>query len=90
MDFGINQQSIEQCNLLTLPLFIEVPSPSHECERLCICVLGVSTKPGQWAVMYLWIVFVHILSYRGFVFFRWIRAFDHDGEELRCHGRVII
>jgi hypothetical protein len=36
------------------------------------------SKISLFSTMYLWIVFVHILSYRGFVFFRWIRAFDHD------------
>ena len=30
---------------LTLPLFIEVPVPSHESEQLCICVLEVSILP---------------------------------------------
>jgi len=30
---------------LTLPLFIEVPVPSQESERSCICVLGVSILP---------------------------------------------
>jgi hypothetical protein len=35
------------------PLFIEVPVPSEKSEQPCICVLGVSTKPGQRAAMYL-------------------------------------
>jgi len=30
---------------LTPPLFIEVPVPSQESERLCICVLAVSILP---------------------------------------------
>jgi len=30
---------------ITLPLFIEVPVPSQESERSCICVLGVSILP---------------------------------------------
>ena len=30
---------------LTSPLFIEVPVPSQECERSCICVLRVSILP---------------------------------------------
>ena len=28
-----------------MPLFIEVPVPSQESERSCICVLGVSNLP---------------------------------------------
>jgi hypothetical protein len=35
---------------LTQPLFIEVPVPSQESERLCICVLGV-------LIMFLSIIF---------------------------------
>jgi hypothetical protein len=30
---------------LTAPLFIEVPVPSQESERSCICVLRVSIVP---------------------------------------------
>jgi hypothetical protein len=29
--------------ILISPLFIEEPIPSHDNERSCICVLGVST-----------------------------------------------
>jgi len=30
---------------LTQPLYIEVPVPSQESERSCICALGVSILP---------------------------------------------
>ena len=35
-------------NVLTTPLFIEVPVPSQENDRSCICVLGLSIFASFW------------------------------------------
>jgi len=44
---GINCRQLNRKYMTTLtpPLFIEVPVASHESERSCICVLGVSVLP---------------------------------------------
>ena len=43
----LNEEVWAHKTRLTPPLFIELPVPNHESQRLCICMLGYRVCPFQ-------------------------------------------
>jgi len=68
---------VHKTNSLTMTLFSEVPVPSQECERSCICVLGISIMPLS-TIFLLDFGTVPTVLYFCFSFYRW-------GVNLLCY-----